>query len=56
MFEPIPVNNEKRQTIVGLAVFGFCFWLTYSIFGMPNWSVSVISSRAPATNAAPEQT
>ncbi|WP_139015577.1 hypothetical protein [Ensifer aridi] len=33
MFEPIPVTNEKRQTIVGLVVFGFAFWLTHSMFG-----------------------
>lgn len=33
MFESIPVNNEKRQTIVGLVVFAFFFWLTYSMFG-----------------------
>ncbi|RVO68362.1 hypothetical protein [Sinorhizobium meliloti] len=33
MFEPIPVTNEKRQTVVGLAVFGFVFWLTHSMFG-----------------------
>jgi hypothetical protein len=33
MFEPIPVKNKKRQTLVGLAVFTFFFWLIYSMFG-----------------------
>ncbi|MBP2235346.1 hypothetical protein J2Z31_001838 [Sinorhizobium kostiense] len=33
MFEPIPVTDECKQTIVGLAVFGFAFWLTHSMFG-----------------------
>ncbi|MFQ6238223.1 hypothetical protein [Sinorhizobium meliloti] len=33
MFEPIPVTNERKQTIVGLVVFGFAFWITHSMFG-----------------------
>lgn len=32
-FEPIPVHNEKRQTLVGLVVFAFFFWLAYLISG-----------------------
>ncbi len=33
MFEPLPVSNQKRQAIVGIAVFAFCFWLNHSMFG-----------------------
>ncbi len=33
MFSQFPITNSKRQTIVGIAVFTFCFWLTHGVFG-----------------------
>ncbi|WP_296071488.1 hypothetical protein [uncultured Agrobacterium sp.] len=32
MFSEFPITNSKRQTIVGIAVFAFCFWLTHGMF------------------------
>lgn len=33
MFNEFPITNSKRQSIVGIAVFAFCFWLTRGMFG-----------------------